>query len=271
MKAQLSYLDILLQIMAACWIWGFTMLNTLFPVQIYLLGHYVDVRTTYLSSMLCGANAGAYTRRREDRIGHLSRDDIENLFGWGTIMMLVQILLCVPLDFSRPDELVVLRWIVVLLTLTNLLVWLHVLVADAVHRYNRIQEARNAAEAEGSYSPETASSGQAQVDLLAEGRPKQPWRRIGFSPGFIFGVWAVSGGLTIAAIEEGWMRCVVPEGTARWGCAISNAFSQPSFVAAAGTFLVICVAYLVFLSWRLLAGSRVQSNDHVTGRNSSVK
>lgn len=272
MKAWLSYLDVLFGTMVVCWLWGGTMLSALMPFDIHVLGHVIHFPLLWYAGTIAGMNAGIgirYSRRQEDRIGHLSREDIEDLFSWGLIMGLVLGVLSVPLEYSAADEYIILRWAFVTLTFINLLLWLHVLAAETVHRYNRMQEARSAAEAEGSYSSGTGFSVQAQVDALTKEHPEPPGHQRDSSPGFWAGV--MTAWLAIIGIESAWMQCKGLEGAARWECAVSIAFGEATTVAAAGSFVVICVAYLALLLWRRFVGSRVQSDGNDTERNSSVK
>lgn len=120
------------------------MLNALIPIEVTLQGH----TTIFPLHLFCGPFIVAFlglTGKQEERIAHLSVEEFNGLSFLGIILAVLQTLVAIIVDFSAEKDYFTLRWIFVMLTFINLLILMHLGVAEIAHLYNiRIHPAQEA-------------------------------------------------------------------------------------------------------------------------------
>lgn len=148
MWARIRYLMALLEIASAGGIWTAIALSVpfhIFPLTLFSDRWFDAVWWLFISMMVSGISAEKYTYyRREKKIAHLSREDIANLYWlcmWGNIILLIIIFLLAFLDVYNRVGIV--RWIIFFWLSVNVLIFLHISVAEAVHHYNKLQELKS--------------------------------------------------------------------------------------------------------------------------------
>ncbi|MEJ5250642.1 MAG: hypothetical protein HPY54_09390 [Chthonomonadetes bacterium] len=172
MRARLRYFRALLDVAAAGILWVAILFTVLFPSQIEEMRliprpllHPVLASLSWIMYLVL-ANAwiiDEYHDRQEDKIAYLSREGVIDLCSWLIYMNVFSFVLIFLLGILDLHEFVIVRWIIFLWLSTNILSILHVLVAEAAHRYNKLQELK---------SQEALQAG-TEDDLSAPGQPTQ--------------------------------------------------------------------------------------------------
>lgn len=139
MRARLKYLMYLIGIIVVCCMGGFLMLNALIPIEVTIQGD--TPIYPFCSGFLVGFVL-LIIGRQEERMGYLSNEEVGGLSFLGLIIAVVQTLVALILDHSVEKDYITLRWIFVMLTFINLLILMHLGVAETAHLYySRIQPA----------------------------------------------------------------------------------------------------------------------------------